>query len=470
MSFTKQVITGASAEGDYVYYNATVINSTQKTTSNQQDPEIFFQDTRQNALIKDASKYVLSVDNFTLNGGQKTLPILIPQIEVGADINKTIYTVSMGYISSAGTPYLVTVPITWIPENQQDWLEVPTTATPRQVESPYYYCYTYSHWMLLMNHALNTAWRLLYTKVVVTDGGNMGTKCPFFEFNENTGLFSLCQDANSAWIPLGTTPTIPASAVYDAVKGISEPYQQYTPFGAATGATLGAPYATGEFTFVGWNANLQNLISNFHTVYYGTTTPWTTGFYYTQTSSVIIPPDTAVWTGPTTVYFPEYIVNVIPQTNVNNGVFVLNPPYAATTNPTIYYLRETQDYISTGTLWSPVASLVLMTNSIPVRFEGLAAPVQLGDGNLGGSTASTGAAQKVLLETPINSVTADLWRGFIEYKPLVPLFSALDPVQDGIINLDVKLCWRNRFTNEIIPLRTPNSSNFNFRLRFVRKA
>ena len=27
----------------------------------------------------------------------------------------------------------------------------------------------------------------------------------------------------------------------------------------------------------------------------------------------------------------------------------------------------------------------------------------------------------------------------------------------------------NRFTNEIIPLRAPNSSNFNFRLRFVRK-
>jgi len=467
MSFTKQVITGASAEGDYIYYNATVINSTQTTTANLQDPEIYFQDTRQNPLIKDASKYVVSVDNFTLNGGQKSLPIFIPQIEVGTDVNKTIYTISMGYTNGTNR-YLVTVPITWIPENQQEWLTVPTTATPRQVESEYYYCYTYTHWCNLMNNALNTAWRLLYTKVTA-DMVDMGTKCPFFEFNENTGLFSLCQDANSSWIPFGTTPTLPSSQVFDAKKGISEPYQQYTPFGAATGATLGTPYTTGEFTFVGWNTNLESLIANFDTVYYGDETLWANpGYFYTQPTSVIVPPNTAVWTtGP--VYFPENIVNVIPQTNVNNGVFVLSAPYAATTNPTIYYLRETQDYISTGTLWSPVASLVLVTSTIPVKFEGAAAPVQLGAGNLGGATASSGAAQKVLLETPINAVTADLWRGFIEYKPLVPLFSTLDPVHDGITNLDVKLCWRNRFTNELVPLRAPNSSNFNFRLRFVRK-
>jgi len=565
MSFTPQVITGTSAEGDYIYYNATVVNNTVETDQRKNDPELFFQDTRQNPLIKDSSKYVLSVDNFTINGAQKNIPLWIPQIqpnavlqasrtitatsgtgtvetfttstnhgltagnivtvtgasptagynatnatvlatptpttftiagtETGAsstavltyttttpDINRTIYTVTFGWQSTqvGSKRILVTIPLTWIPENLNNSVVVPTTATPRQVESPYYYGYTYDHFVTIFNNALVTAWRAVKTYVTSASpaglGLTFGTKCPFLEFNTNTGLFSLCQDANTSWLPYGTQPRT-SSQIYDGPRGESDYLE---PYGSIFGVSADTGYGTGEFSFVGMNANLEGLITNFDTVYFGfqgtafmagTTT--FAGVFYDQPSSVVIPPSAVPWTSTSSTvfgYYPEFVFNTIPD-QLPGSIFQIQPPYTPTTVPTVnpFYIRDTQNYISTGTLWNPAASIVLVTSTIPVRFEGTAAPVQLGNSNAGGSTASTGASQKVLLETPINAITADMWRGFIDYKPLVPLFSALDPVHDGIINLDVRVCWRNRLTNELVPLRMYNSSSFTIRLRFVRK-
>ena len=489
MSFTPQVITGTSAEGDYIYYNATVVNNTVETDQRKDDPELFFQDTRQNPLIKDSSKYVLSVDNFTINGAQKNIPLWVPQIQPGTDINRTIYTISFGWYSNANNSrVLATIPITWIPENLNRSAVVPTTATPRQVESSYYYGYTYNHFVTLVNNALVAAWRDVKYKVTTsTSSGGLGlqfgTKCPFFEFDQNTGLFSLCQDANTSWLPYGTAPRTNSQVQLPASRGESDYLE---PIGSVFNVSADTGYEAGEFSFVGMNGNLEGLISNFDTVYFGYeggtfalgdgTNPVANlrGTSYTQTTSSAVAPDAVTWvdtTATTRLYYPEFVFNTIPD-QLPGTIFQLQPPYTPSVVPAVYpyYIRDTQNYISTGSLWNPAASIVLVTSSIPVRFEGTAAPVELGSSNAGGSTASSGASQKVLLETPINAITADMWRGFIDYKPLVPLFSALDPVHDGIINLDVKVCWRSRLTNELVPMKMYNSSSFTMRLRFVRKS
>ena len=152
-----------------------------------------------------------------------------------------------------------------------------------------------------------------------------------------------------------------------------------------------------------------------------------------------------------------------------SNFFTLTQPWAVSSAPTVYYIRSTQDFISTGSLWSPCASFVLLTTQIPVRFEGIANPQTLGNANVGGESGISGAGQKVLLETPIDAVTADLWRGFVLYKPLVPIFSALDPSHDGLTNLDIRLMWRNRLTNSLVPVKLYNGGTVSFRLRFVRK-
>jgi hypothetical protein len=75
----------------------------------------------------------------------------------------------------------------------------------------------------------------------------------------------------------------------------------------------------------------------------------------------------------------------------------------------------------------------------------------------------------VLIEIPINAVTADIWRGFVLYQPLVQTYSSLDPVHDGLTQLDVSVFWRNRLTNSLIPLRLYNEGTLAFRLLFRRK-
>jgi hypothetical protein len=479
MSFTKNVVTGSSADGDYIYYNATVINNNVRTDLSVDDPSVYFQDTRVRPIIQDTSKYVVSVDNFTINGGSKNLPLFIPQIVVGPDINLTIYSVSFGWQgrgtagTSTNTQYIqATIPITWIPEDQAGFTVVPRTATPRQLEATtYYYCYTYDHWVALFNNALTTAWRDVRERALDL-GLTFGTLCPYLSFNPTTGLFSLNQDAQTAWLPFGTVART-NTQVQSASAGVSDPLAPYTPFGPSTASGYGA----GESSYVGWNTNMDLLISNLDTVYFGGTSVPVPGastansHSYVANSSTILTPDAVSWGTGTTVTYPENVVNVIPYQDANgSNVFTLTAPYATpTTAATPTYITSSQDFISTGGMWSPIASIVLTTNTIPLRFEANANPVNIGASNQGGQTQASGASQKVLLETPIDAVTADIWKGFIQYKPLTPIFSALDPCQDGLTNLDVGFFWRNRLTNTLVPIQNVNGGSVSFRLRFVKK-
>jgi hypothetical protein len=120
-------------------------------------------------------------------------------------------------------------------------------------------------------------------------------------------------------------------------------------------------------------------------------------------------------------------------------------------------------------MWSPVASFVLATTQIPVRNEQMANPIVLGTANIGDQQASSGSFQKVLIETPINALTADIWKGWVLYEPLIPKYSALDPSHDGIQNIDINVYWRNRLTNALIPVRLPNQGSVSFRLLFKKR-
>lgn len=589
MSFTPQVITGTSADGDYVYYNATVVNNTVATDQRGQDPELVFQDTRQNPIIKDSARYVMSVDGFSLDGPQKNFPLWVPQIQPGRyaplslniistsgdgteqtyntasahgvspgdlvvitqstptagynvpqvgnpyvvvnstpsptsftvlgtetgasstatavfpfnftttpDVDVSIYTVTFGVFLqglSGGSPdpnggirngswVQATIPLSWIPENYlRNTAPRPRTATPRQEETPYYYGYSYSHFVNLLNNALSAAWRdVIYWATFYWNDefgvGAPGTQCPFFEYNAETGLFTLCQDAQTSYLPYGTLPRTDTQT-YSVTQGVSDALCPFTGFGASTATG----YQVGEFSYVGMNANLEGLLANFDLFYYGTNNGVlrntaggvAQGWNYTELTSTTLPPAGVYWNYSSggalaTNYLPEFFFNVLPNPARPDSTFVLNPPYKDPTNSiTPVYIRSYQNYKSTGSLWSPIASLVLVTGTLPVRFEYNASPIDVGDSNVGGTTQVSGASQRVMLEVALDELTADGWRGAITYKPQIPLFSALDPVHDGIQSIDVRLCWRSRLTNSLIPVRMYNSSNFTIRLRFVKK-
>jgi hypothetical protein len=536
MSFSTVTIEGKRATPDRVYYNGTVINNSLTSTQQEDDRTVKFQDQRQTSLIPDASNYELQVQNFSLNGCSKTLPLFIPQINPGPtfgyissatvnssgpgqtvtytynpitpgvllqpgntvrsisgftndafniytptvvvnstattftvasenlpypatitpivnsvvvtyidpnDVTTTIYSVTVG-IYDGSTHYIDTQYIKWVPENRAPYTIVPTTANPTQIESDYYYCYTYTHWVSLVNTALRNAW-------VTCGGGTLcGTQCPFMEYDETTGLFSLNQDSNTCMVPYGNP--------------LPQPYNVTSTTTSASGGT----YGTDEYSFVGMNTCLELLLTNFPSIYYSANTPWISTSPQLLLPEVVIDmglPENLLTTGGSITVTP---VGVSLRTQPRTSIFQLVNPFTGTAIADAFYARLPQDYSSTGTIWSPITSFVLVTTQIPVRNEACANPVVFGTSNLG-SLQSGGAFQKVLIETPVEALTAGAYRGSILYEPKIESYSSLDPSQDGISDIDISVFWRNRLTNSLVPLRIPNQASMSFRLLFKRK-
>ena len=535
MSFSNVEIEGKKAAPDRIYYNATVVNNTLSTIQQNDDPTIVFQDQRQNPLVPDASGYEMSVQNFTLNGAPKTLPLFIPQIAppvittikagvtavvsaatgtspyktikynfsnsfsigdtvlqcggftegflnfntsqiiiassptsftinntkedavvgtyvpVGnvsftykdpADVTTTIYTITFSCFN--GTTYhSSTQPIIWVPENKATYTIVPKTALPTQLETDYYYCYTYTHWVQLVNSALRLAWS--------TAGGGgsspvFGTLCPWFEYDETTGLFSLNQDSKTSMVPVETALSAPYNVTF----------------------TAAGDYASGEYSFVGMNTCLESLLSNFPSTYYSYGQQWYGAGGATALPEVVIDmglPLDLLAGGSTTNSAVGISLRTLPKTSI----FQLANPFDYTPITADVYVRLVQDFVSTGGIWSPIASFVLGTSQVPVRNEASANPITFGQANIGANTSNSGAFQKVLIETPINAVKADLWKGFIFYEPATLTYSSLDPSHDGVQDVDISLYWRNRLTNSLIPVRLPNQGSVSFRLLFKKK-
>jgi hypothetical protein len=621
VQFQEGSVRGSDPES--LYYNALIINKTNSTSVPAANPPISYQDTRVLPLLKDTSKYQVSVDNLMINGAGKTLPIFIPQIQLGPEEggtnlnpNNTIYSVTFTNRNAQSTRY-----IQWSPESRTSFDQVPLpypNYTGPQIDSPYYYCYTYSHWLSLMNNALALAWgdvNIIYNNILdttlllpVTQSPNvsykssgiasspppseyfiqdvnfvdeqpvivqfttsvpysgdfnpfylelinntnksgptllyivgesgqkcsilistfeiidgyifsitgttkytnvstfttdsvctfstkfagtfLGTKCPFFTYNSSNNLFSLWQDAYTCVTAYGgSIGTVPNDASSSGNGTLNcSPYQIFGP--AETDNT----YLSFETSYVGYNTNLESLITNFNSTYYADKVLIQPD-YPNLTGSVAVPPSdgqtySCVEAGTTyldtanPLYFPEHQINTSWYTNAApmpnlqgaDGTGITNPielksifPPATAPTSTPYYYVVTQDYQSTSSLWSPVSSIVLETTFISVREEYNGPVVQLGKSNFGGNDVN-GSFQKALIEVPIEVNDQVGWRGLLRYEPKIETFSSLGYSKEELKNLNVRLLWRNRQTNKLNPLQLYSGGSTSMRLRFKKIA
>jgi len=331
---------GSRDSPDYLYYNATIINNNTSTSSLVDDPEIIFQDNRKNPLLKDSSNYVLSVENYALNGATKLLPLLIPQIVTPVtDINRTIYTVTFT-LTNATNYFQSTQNLIWETEDSSSFVTPPLPGTPKQAESPYYYLYSFDRFVTILNKALALAW----TDVKAIAGGSYGTKCPFFTYNNATGTFTLFQDVNSSVVPFQTP--------------LPQPYN----ISSATGG-----YLFREFSFVGFDSNLEGLINNLSTQYYGSnailTTNGTLSLTVPRRVPTPIPSSGAVITNyvPPTAAPPYQLYFITsPQTLVSGTTYTFGGGDA------FYYSQSgiTLQYIGSGAVTVPANTNQLILNPL----------------------------------------------------------------------------------------------------------
>lgn len=460
---------------NYVYYNCDIINNKTDDLNalniTEPDPQIRFNETRDTALIKDASQYEFSIIRFTMNGANRDLPLFCPNIAVGqADPNLTNYAITIA-LQQSWTTNLGVIPfniapqptrVIYVPEIINPIL-APLPAPPLVVQdfsTRYYWCLTYQHFIDTINTTFITAHTALFTAFQAAWVATPGLTDPF-PFANFAAFQAIVQ-----------TPQI----VYNEVDriftlfGDSDGYgQRLEPFTVLPYVAGVAVPATRPLNRLFFNTNMSGLFANFSGLYRNT---------------IIVPAITI-----NEVLYPAFPAGV-PEGYVRELIFSNEffnnvadyrlapyggvPPlgYVPVAKQKVYY-KLSQDYKSVDSIWSPISSIVFTTSLIPIKFEASSQPNILGEGNLGDSAPTSRSAfapiiTDVALDTALGG--ADLYRQFIYYAPAAEYrMSDLTSSKQEIRNLDVSVFWKFRLTGELFPVNMYNLSSVSIKMMFRRK-
>jgi hypothetical protein len=488
---------GDSKDPDIIYYNASIVNNNTDdvAATSEYDPPIRFNETRDTAIVRDASRYQFSIIRFVMNGPNKDLPLFIPAIQSSTgqtNVNLTEYGVGLTWEGTvSGVNINVVIPLQYViysPETQNPTLAplprsmanpnyrglfvpgnayvagdivyeitgdryykalinvpalspltapfwqlfAPDSGQSQDITSRYYWVYTFSHWVDLVNQTLDAANLALYNALGDYDIGNLTYQnwltafpTPILSYSEVTGLFTMSYPAT--YVGVVTNP-IPA-----------------------------APTLTQGFARLYFNSNMEGLFSGFNNIYLNTPThPAPYGW--------VIP-------APTPVLYPAGYTNLmlVRYLGLNENVVKTADPIQGYTGN---WFKMTQNYESVSTLWSPIDSIVFTSTLLPLQNEQTAPPNSLGTRNTGNSTSTSQSAFSPI----ITDVSLDLstdptgYRKMIYYAPSAEYRMAdFQNSKQDIRSIDIQVFWKNRLDNNLYPVSMFNLSNVSFKLMFRKK-
>jgi len=405
---------------DYVYYNATIINNrTDVLAVDTRDPQVRFQETRSIPIIKDASKYNFSIIRFTMSGPNKDLPLFIPVIRTGAsnptnDVNLTIYSITLT-ATIGGTTYTSgAVPIMYAPETLDPALApVPDPLTIasgiQDLNTRYYWVYTYGHFLDLVNAAFATA----HANIIAQQASAVGV--PYMTYDPTTNLFSLLTDS----------------------------------------AGFGKDHTGPERWEVYFNSDMFGLFTNFNN-------------YYVNGDPTAVPaPYGPVAITPLTAPLPEATNLIVIESLANQNVVNVAFPGAAAN----YWWKTTQYCESTSSIWSPIESIVFTSALLPLVNEQTGDPVQFGQSNLGLEQQNTQSAfQPIITDIALPLANACEYRQYIQYAPTAEYrLASFQRSRQPINNIDIQVFWKNRLDGNLYPVNMFNSSSVTVKIMFRRR-
>jgi len=445
------------ANGDYdiVYYNADITNARTLDRGSGQDPRVNFNETRDAPIISDASKYYLSIVRFTMNGAGKELPLFIPTIDVNEngdnptyDVNQTIYRITLR-LQMNGNVYTGQAPLIWVPEDKDAPVPtIPTAADKRQdLSTRYYHATSYGRFLKMMSVAIQTAYDAVIA--AATAGGDTAiTKRPFLKINDD-GTFSWYCDAYG-W---GSNPI--------------------------SVATSTIPAASEERWSLFLDSNLHGLLSNWEFDYHGADK---------NNTSTLRPVEFMTYEYKFEREENDLIQGALPLLGEDDA-FILSSPndnYSANTGdlkiqqrnfpgtPAVdraipYYVFK-QEYLSTGTLWSPIESIVFTSTLLPCVNEFTGVPQRFGDSTDRTQATTQNAFQPIITDIAIPTTSAQDYRGFIEYAPSAEYrMISLATSKQEIKNIDIQVFWKNRIDGSLNPIRLYNNSNISLKIMFRKR-
>jgi len=463
---------------DYIYFNADIINNTSADTLGVAgnvlpDPQIRFNETRDTALCSDTSKYDFSIIRFTMDGPGLDLPIFIPTIELGqSNVNKTTYKIAVTYQQTWNTnlPNPVTFAITptptfieFLPENYN--LSVAPIPSPplreQDISTDYYYVNTFTHFVSMWQTTMSgdpavtgspSAYNTLYADFAAQWAATPGLTDPF--------PFPTYAD----WLAYVNAPQL----IYDNKSKLFSIFADSDGFGARITAFTPTPYVAGTASpqtapvmRIFFNTNLYGLLNNFYADFWNTTNLTAEGF----------PAPVPFGYTYEILFYNNFYQNVVDyRLSPYSGV----PPLGTVpiAKQKVYY-RQEQDYQSTGSLWSPIASIVFTTTLIPIKYEATGQPNVLGTGNLGDSApTSQSAFQPIITDIALDTSTAgpEAYRQFTYYTPVAEYrMTDFGASKQEIRNIDIQVFFKNRLDGNLYPINMYNLSTVSVKCLFRKK-
>jgi hypothetical protein len=317
----------------------------------------------------------------------------------------------------------------------------------QDVSTRYYWVYTYTWWVQLVNNTFATANTALQTAFQTLWTAPVGTPITVNGVQYSGG-----------WGRTGTAPTltaVPPKMFFNPTTNLFSIYYDSTAYGMDS---LGTPINSGsatQFYQLFFNPNMYGLFANFANRFWATI-PQPKGLSGQVSGGwgskgIITPSTTTIGALANELLVYNYL-----------GQNVLT-----TTTPT--YVVMTQDYGSDSTLWSPVASIVFTTTLLPVANEQQTVPVQYGASNTTARTTPSAFAP-IITDISLALNNASDWRGFIEYNPTAEYrITAFQNGMNEIRQVDIAVFWKNRLDGKLYPLQMFNLSSVSMKLMFRKK-
>jgi len=413
------------------------------------------------------------------------------------------------FVSYGGTGYIALLasrgqtpsssPASWVKgvqgtsfTDKRYWNGISTSAGQTQdLSSRYYWVYTYQHWLDLVNQTLLLAHNSGIAGNGDTIAGNNG-QGTYSEFRRQWALVTADPFPYPTFADFQAVVNTP-QIIYNngdmtfTIFGDSDGFgQRITAFTPAVLPALG-PVSV-PVTRLFFNSNMFGLFSNFNNTYWNDyfTSLNPSPFYNVPTSTA--PDGTSGFNSAiyTPIPAPVGYVNEILFTNkfYTNVVDYRVPPYApSSTSPSPlgyvpaamqkFYWTTVQDYSSVDSLWSHISSVVFTSTLLPIKAEQTGAPVLLGAGNIGFSTATVPSAfQPIITDISLDTSSGGAadYRKFIYYAPTAEYrLTDFGASHQDIRNIDIQVYWKNRLDNQLYPITMFNLSSVSLKCMFRKK-
>jgi len=421
------------ARYEYEYYSLSLNNIDEETKGDGtvHEPHLKFEEQRDGPIIENCEDYDFSIENFKID--LKTLPVFIPTIRsnftgnpealTSEIMNTTIYSLSVvGYQSVENPdPYISGLDQELVFAGSAPVIFTPQDETKTQpifrngyavYDTGYYNIYNYEFFVVLLNRAIATATNNLIDTyaspdaVQQTGSANaswINQDLPYFIFDKDTQLISLQSPAKNyvtastqtAGMKLDLILNIPLYRLFNSLPFTLQSRKVFT---------LSRAGALEQKILGGYKMNLDNF-------------------------------------GAATIS-----MGYMPQ--LDGSVSKTEVEYS-----TIY-----QDY-STMDSWSPVESIVMCSDSIPVKPSARSATHRYVNGN------ETTIGSLSVIELEVTDFKAGNYEGGVIYNPLEKRW--LNMVQQSALTkISLSVFYRSKLTGALIPIRLNSGGSFSMKMVF----